>query len=133
MTNRLHFIKSRATLFDFQMSDHDESDNASVASQSRSATSTTNARDPERHSESSFNVGREETKAVKRSKILVFVFIAFAAVASGAATYMFTRNSEVDNFETEVSIEKEMWCYPLGYRCSPNCSNLATSVSKLCH
>jgi hypothetical protein len=48
-------------------------------------------------------LAHQETKAVNRSKILVYLVLLAAAAAAGTATYYFLAIEEQDNFESEVS------------------------------
>jgi hypothetical protein len=48
-------------------------------------------------------LGQHETKAVNRSKSLVYLVLLVAATAADTATYFFLSVEEQDNFESEVS------------------------------
>jgi hypothetical protein len=50
-----------------------------------------------------FDIARQETKAVFRSKLLLLTIIAVAAASFGAATYVLTRDEENGTFQNEVS------------------------------
>ena len=52
---------------------------------------------------SSLGLAKEETKAVKRSKILVFAVILVAAAVVGALIYVLVDREEKDDFEASVS------------------------------
>lgn len=49
------------------------------------------------------SLSREETKAVNRSKLLVYFAIVVAAAAIGALVYVLSYNDETQDFEREVS------------------------------
>jgi hypothetical protein len=55
-------------------------------------------------SSSATPIGQHETKAVNRSKILVYLVLLVAAAAAGTATFFLMSIEEQDDFESEVSI-----------------------------
>lgn len=62
----------------------------------------------QRHSNSSSHrcavveATRAETTAVKRSKLLVYIALALAAVAVGTVTYVLSTKQETENYKNEV-------------------------------
>jgi hypothetical protein len=48
------------------------------------------------------NVAQKENAALNRSKCLVYLVLLLAAVAVGLTTYIFTSNTEQDDFENGV-------------------------------
>jgi hypothetical protein len=48
-------------------------------------------------------IGQQETKAVNRSKSLVYLVLLVAAAAAATATYLFLSAEEQGDFESEVS------------------------------
>jgi hypothetical protein len=54
-------------------------------------------------SSSGEEIARGETKAINRSKWVVYLVIALAAAGMGAAAYTFTAKTEAKSFENEVS------------------------------
>jgi hypothetical protein len=81
--------------------DHDA---ASLSSESASNKTETNntGMDTQGSNDSSLSLAREETKAVKRTKLLVLGAIAIAAAGCGTATYIYTRSAEKDDFNSAV-------------------------------
>ena len=55
-------------------------------------------------SSSSNGLGRQETRAVNRSKLLVYLILFISAVAVGTATYIFVSKGEEQDFEVDVRI-----------------------------
>ena len=51
------------------------------------------------------SLSHNETKAVNRSKILVYVSLVVCAVITGTSTYFIAHQAEVQNFEAAVSNE----------------------------
>jgi hypothetical protein len=67
--------------------------------------STTEISEKEASSSSSVTpIGQHETKAVNRSKSLVYLVLLIAAAAAGTATYFFLSIKEQEDFESEVRI-----------------------------
>jgi hypothetical protein len=58
----------------------------------------------ENSDDSSFDIAVHESKLVYRSKLLVLTVILLAATAFGATTYIFIRNDEVDQLQSDVSL-----------------------------
>ena len=65
-------------------------------------------------SSSSSVLGKKETRAVGRSKVLVYVALLIAAAAVGISTFFLLRKSEKDLFESEVS--QVVYCRELSTR-----------------
>jgi hypothetical protein len=63
----------------------------------------TSAKEASTSSHASPIIGQQETKAVNRSKSLVYLVLLVVAAASGTATYFFLSVEEQDDFEFEVS------------------------------
>lgn len=98
----------------------DAVDEPEVEESSGSGSTAEGAKGPKQHMDSSSDVSTshtgnrsvedmtkdrmtaQETKYVKRSKVLVYVALLVAAGAVGAATYVFTSRSETANFHEAV-------------------------------
>jgi hypothetical protein len=84
-------------------------DAGSASDESSSLYSGSNSSDPStthhtQHSESTkVSLTHNETKAVKRSKVLVYLALLVAAVSVGLATYFLLRHSEEEDFQAGVS------------------------------
>jgi hypothetical protein len=80
-----------------------DGDHQSLSSESASLSAGTDTNHTgEVSNDSSLSIARAETKAVNRTKIIVLVVIAIAATACGAATYLFTKSEEEDDFHSQV-------------------------------
>jgi hypothetical protein len=80
-----------------------DGDHQSLSSESASLSAGTDTNHTgEVSNDSSLSIARAETKAVNRTKIIVLVVIAIAAAACGAATYLFTKSEEEDDFHSQV-------------------------------
>ena len=78
------------------------SESDSVVGSSKFDTSTGNDTSHNPSSSSGETLARTETKAVNRSKLLVYLALLFAAAGVGTATYIFARREETDHFHGEV-------------------------------
>lgn len=76
---------------------------ASDQSSSSGDPTTTHHTDDRRSTKSDERFTKQETKAVNRSKVLVYVALALAAAAVGALTYYFTSREEAQDFQDSVS------------------------------
>lgn len=77
---------------------HDEEDDLDTKSKETGELSISHA-----STTGSSSFARSETRRVTRSKYIVAAFIFVAAVLVGSLTFVFTRNQEEDDFETQVS------------------------------
>lgn len=68
-----------------------------------SSTTSNNFPSDSKSGASTFSLANSETRLVLRSKLIVYLVIAVAAAALGAATYFFIRNGETAEFEATVS------------------------------
>lgn len=82
---------------------HSESDPTTSNQSVKSATSNS----------STEPITRQETKAVNRSKILVYVALVLAAAAVGALTYVFMAREETATFHAEVSYPNDSCMFSL--------------------
>jgi hypothetical protein len=80
------------------MSSSDES--ASNAASSPSDPSTTHH--TQRSESTKVSLTHHETKAVNRSKLLVYAALFVATACVGVSSYFLAHNQEVENFETQV-------------------------------
>jgi hypothetical protein len=80
----------------------EESSDEEAMSDEHSATETS-AREASTSSSATPIIGQQETKAVNRSKSLVYLVLLVSAAAAGTATYFFLSIEEQDDFESEVS------------------------------
>ena len=84
-------------------SNHGDDNHEDSSSSSSILTSTENTgHQTDQSSTSSFSLARAESRMVQRSKMLVFLAIAFAAAGCGIATYFFTKASEEEIFRRQV-------------------------------
>jgi hypothetical protein len=60
-------------------------------------------------SHSGDHIAGSESRAVHRSKWIVYLVIALAAVGMGAAAYTFTASGQEDSMKSEVSIELSLY------------------------
>ena len=86
-----------------------EADSEDAASSSGDSSSVSASSDPSTtrhtmHSESTkVSLTHYETKAVNRSKMLVYLALLLAAIGVGVTTYFLAHQAEVNDFETGVS------------------------------
>jgi hypothetical protein len=58
------------------------------------------------------SIAHDETSAVNRSKVLVYLVLLITAAAVGTATYFFVAKEEQDDFESEVrNVFERSYCY----------------------
>jgi uncharacterized membrane protein YvbJ len=97
-------LSDESSLVRDEVSDEEaDSSSSDVGSGSTSGHSTTHNGESQ-HSESTQNsLTHNETKAVNRSKIVVYTAILVAATAVGIATYFLMHLAEVDSFHNAVS------------------------------
>lgn len=82
-----------------------EEDDDEVSGKGPEESSTTTDNNPSSSStEKDEQMAKEETRAVNRSKLLVYGAIVLAATAVGAFWYIFLSNGETEDFETQVSL-----------------------------
>ena len=81
------------------------SETESIVGSSQLDTSTGNDTSHNPSSSSGETLARTETKAVNRSKLLVYLALLFAAAGVGTATYLFTCREETAHFQSAVSVE----------------------------
>jgi hypothetical protein len=81
------------------MKDFDDDDDAMGTSVGGTDSS---GRDQQSQASSEESIAKAETQRVNRSKWLVAGILFIAATAVGTATYLFTRNEEKDDFESQV-------------------------------
>ena len=79
------------------MTYHDEDDDLNTKSMETGELSVSHA------STGSSSFARSETRRVTRSKYIVAAFILVSAILVGSLTFVFARNQEKDDFETQVS------------------------------
>ena len=56
-------------------------------------------------------LSRNETQAVKRGKLVVYLVLAIAAAAMGAVTYVLTYNDEKDDYQKDVSYAQPIFFF----------------------
>ena len=83
----------------------DVSSNLSDEQSSGGSKSTTN-REGSSVQEQENLLGHKETRAVNRSKFLVYLALLLAAAGIGTATYFIARRGESDGFESDVRDQK---------------------------
>lgn len=79
----------------------EQNDDASVSSDDYSSSNESNAVETAASSTAD-NIAQKENEALNRSKCLVYVVLIIAAVAVGLTTYLFTSNTEEDDFRNTV-------------------------------
>jgi hypothetical protein len=86
-----------------QADEHELSDEEEAMSTEEHSLSETSGKDSHASSDTSqSSIGRQETTAVNRSKLVVYLALLIAAAAMGTATYFYMAIEEQDDFESEV-------------------------------
>ena len=66
--------------------------------------SSSTGRNPARRRPEMKELAADDTRMVKRSKIVVYLVLVIAAVVVGTLTYILTKNSQEETFESEVRL-----------------------------
>jgi hypothetical protein len=86
-----------------QADEHELSDEEEAMSTEEHSMTETSGKESHASSTSGeLSIGRQETKAVNRSKLVVYLALLVAAAAMGTATYFYMAMEEQDDFESEV-------------------------------
>lgn len=80
-----------------------DDDNSDWSTSSSDQDKTTAAED-----EKQLEIATGETRAIRVSKVCVFIFLLLSATAVGFTAFQFSRNDEQSNFEGEVSTKKKI-------------------------
>jgi hypothetical protein len=80
----------------------EESSDEEAMSDEHSMTETSGKESHASSTSGELSIGRQETKAVNRSKLVVYLALLVAAAAMGTATYFYMAMEEQDDFESEV-------------------------------
>ena len=87
------------------MSSSDDESLSSEETPSHSSTSDpSSSQNLQKNESPKVSLSHNETKAVNRSKILVYVALVFCAITIGTSTYFIARGAEVQNFEDAVRV-----------------------------
>ena len=91
---------------DLSVSSSDESLSSEETPSNSSTSDPSSSQNPQKNEAPKVSLSHNETKAVNRSKILVYIALVVCAVTIGTSTYFIAHGAEVQNFEDALRVDE---------------------------